>query len=77
MRADRVMELRKLLDKLGDVTGLMGEEKGKFVGCFKPWATLLRKHCFLSIFSYVSQCGQTRKTAKICCFQKNEIFPCP
>ena len=31
MRADRVMELRKLLDKLGDVTGLMGEEKGKFV----------------------------------------------
>lgn len=30
MRADRVMELRELLDKLGDVAGLMGEEKGKF-----------------------------------------------
>lgn len=28
MRADNVLELRELLDKLGTVPGMMGEEKG-------------------------------------------------
>ncbi len=31
MRADKVLQLRKLLDKLSSVQGLMTEEKGKTV----------------------------------------------
>lgn len=32
MRADKVLKLRALLDKLGTIQGMMGEEKGKEFG---------------------------------------------
>ena len=43
VRADKVMKLRKLLDNLTSVRGLMSEEKGRIFLHYRSWFSIICK----------------------------------